>query len=523
MIMKEFLTQRRKGAKTQGINFTKNFAPLRLCAFAFILFAVGLTAFAQETPPAPSAPKSVKIPAVKEITLKNGLKVAIVERKNVPLVSVQLLIKSGAQNEDNEKAGLADMTASLLTKGTTTRTANQIAEEIAFLGGSINSGAGWNSSTVSINVMSDKLDQALAIMSDTVLNPAFKQSEIDLLKSQTLDGLTYNLKQPGFLTNYVASRYSFNEHPAGGTPNSINAITRNDIVDFQKENYEPKNAVLIFTGDISADKANALAQKYFGKWNKQTVNGSAKYPDEGKTSRVIKNQKEAQNTLIKRILVVDLPNSGQASVSYAKSLESGRVGYNKNDVSVNTNYFPSIVLNSVLGGGYSSRLNQEIRIKRGLSYGAGSSFAFRNINSNFGTRTQTKNESAAQVVELVLEEVKKLEDGKIIDTELGPRKLVLTGTFGRNLETNGGLAGAIADLYSFELSPNELNNYMNSVQAISDAQIQKFAGENLSGGDIIIVGDYAKFKDDLKKRFPDMKIDVIEADKLDLNKDNLQK
>ncbi len=531
MIMKEFLTQRRKGAKTQGINFTKNFAPLRLCAFAFILFAVGLTAFAQETPPAPSAPKSVKIPAVKEITLKNGLKVAIVERKNVPLVSVQLLIKSGAQNEDNEKAGLADMTASLLTKGTTTRTANQIAEEIAFLGGSINSGAGWNSSTVSINVMSDKLDQALAIMSDTVLNPAFKQSEIDLLKSQTLDGLTYNLKQPGFLTNYVASRYSFNEHPAGGTPSSINAITREDIVDFQKENYEPNSAVLIFTGDISADKANALAQKYFGKWKNDTVrkeiiqrtDKSPAYPSSANNSS--EKGKPMKPSIAKRFLVVDLPNSGQASVSYAKSLESGRVNYdNKNDnVSVNTNYFPSIVLNSVLGGGYSSRLNQEIRIKRGLSYGAGSSFAFRNINSNFGTRTQTKNESAAQVVELVLEEVKKLEDGKIIDTELGPRKLVLTGTFGRNLETNGGLAGAIADLYSFELSPNELNNYMNSVQAISDAQIQKFAGENLSGGDIIIVGDYAKFKDDLKKRFPDMKIDVIEADKLDLSKDDLQK
>ncbi len=165
--------------------------------------------FAQEKPPEPSAPKSVKIPAVKEVTLKNGLKVAVVERKNVPLVSVQLLIKSGAASEEADKAGLADMTASLLTKGTKTRTANQIAEEIAFLGGAINSGAGWSSSTVSLNVMSDKLDQALAIMSDTVLNPEFKQNEIDLLKSQTLDGLTYNLKQPGFLANYVASKYSF--------------------------------------------------------------------------------------------------------------------------------------------------------------------------------------------------------------------------------------------------------------------------------------------------------------------------
>jgi zinc protease len=488
-----------------------------LCA----VFVLGGLLFAQETMPEPSAPRSVKIPAVKEITLKNGLKVAIVERKNVPLVSVQLLIKSGAQNEDNEKAGLADMTASLLTKGTKTRTANQIAEEIAFLGGSINSGANWNSSTVSINVMSDKLNQALAIMSDTVLNPAFKPDEIDLLKSQTLDGLTYNLKQPGFLANYVASKYSFNEHPAGGTPHSINAITQDDITDFHKATYDPKNAVLIFTGDISDAQASNLAQKYFGKWENlaelmQTPKNANGMIEKSKEAIPGRKSKETQQSLLKRILVVDLPNSGQAAVTYAKDL--GNVGRTKEDY-----FFPASVLNSVLGGGYSSRLNQEIRIKRGLSYGAGSSFGWRGTKSNFSTRTQTKNESAAQVAELVLEEVKKLEDGKIADTELGPRKLVLTGTFGRNLETTGGLAGAIADLYSFELSPNELNNYMKSVQAISDAQIQKFAGENLSGGDIIIVGDYAKFKDDLSKRFPNMKVEVIEADKLDLSKESLQK
>ena len=185
------------------------------------LCASVVNSFAQEQPPAPSAPKSVSIPAVKEKKLPNGLTVAVVERKNVPLVSVQLLIKSGASSESADKAGLANMTASLLSKGTKTRTATQIAEQMEFLGGDLNTGAGWNNSIVSINIMSDKLDEAMAIMSDVVLNPSFKQEEIDLLKSQTLDGLTYNLKQPGFLANYVAAKYSFNEHPAGGTPESI--------------------------------------------------------------------------------------------------------------------------------------------------------------------------------------------------------------------------------------------------------------------------------------------------------------
>ncbi len=481
--------------------------------WSLAVFCCGLSALtitAQETPPSPSAPKSVKVPAVKSQTLSNELQVVVVERKNVPLVTVQLLVKAGAETESSAKAGLANMTASLLTKGTTTRTATQIAEQMEFLGGSINTGAGWNNSSVTINVMADKIDQAMAIMADTVLNPAFKQDEIDLLKSQTLDGLNFNLKQPGFLASYVASAYSFNEHPAGGTPESINVIKRNNIVDFHKDYFQPQNSILIFTGDITGDKANKLAEQYFGNWKKpDDSSGSGSGSGSGSFS--------TSKAIVKRILVVDLPNSGQAAVSYAKKLNLANSGR------TSKNYYPASVLNSLLGGGYSSRLNQEIRIKRGLSYGAGSSFAWRSLDSNFGTRTQTKNESAAEVAELVVDEIKKLAVSKIEDSELNPRKMVLIGTFGRNLETNGGLAGAIGDLYSFGLSTSELNSYLDNVNAISDAQIQKFAGENLYGGDIIIVGDAKIFMDDLKKRFPDKQIEVIKADELDLSKANLRK
>ena len=464
--------------------------------------------FGQTVEPKPSAPKSVSIPAVKEAKLKNGLQIAVIERKSVPLVTVQLLIKSGAASEDMSKAGLADMTASLLTKGTATRSATDIAQQIEFLGGTINTGAGWNNSVAVVNVMSDKLDKAMEIMSDAVLNPSFKQDEIDLLKSQTLDGLTYNLTQPSFLANYVAAKYSFNEHPAGGTPASISSITREDIVNFHKNYYAPNDAILIFTGNITSAEAQKISEKYFGKWissaNRKITVGES-------NGGTIAREKET----VKRILVVDLPNSGQASVTYATDLEI--VSRSSKD------YYPANVLNSVLGGGYSSRLNQEIRIKRGLSYGAGSGFAWRSSSSNFSTRTQTKNESAAEVAELVIAEINKLSEGAIADTELGPRKLVLTGGFGRNLETTGGLAGALADLYSFGISSAELNAYMKSVEAVSDAQIKTFAGTNLKGGDIIIVGDYAKFKDDLTKRFPAMTVQVVSAANLDISKDNLQK
>lgn len=470
-----------------------------------LILSVGV--FGQIVEPKPSAPKSVSIPAVKEAKLPNGLQIAVVERQSVPLITVQLLIKSGAASEDMSKAGLADMTASLLTKGTATRSATDIAQQIEFLGGTINTGAGWNNSVAVVNVMSDKLDKALEIMSDAVLNPSFKDEEIDLLKSQTQDGLAYNLTQPSFLANFVAAKYSFNEHPAGGTPASIASITREDIVNFHKNYYAPNNAILIFTGNITAADAQKISEKYFGKW-------SGKYQGKGLGNGTGTNSPESKNT-VNRILVVDLPNSGQASVTYAKDLDKTN--------RTSADYYPANVLNSVLGGGYSSRLNQEIRIKRGLSYGAGSGFAWRSGSSNFSTRTQTKNESAAEVAELVIAEINKLSDGAIPDTELGPRKLVLTGGFGRNLETTGGLAGALSDLYSFGISSAELNAYMKSVEAVSDAQIKTFAGANLKGGDIIVVGDYAKFKADLAKRFPGMNVQVVEAANLDISKNSLQK
>ena len=222
--------------------------------------------------------------------------------------------------------------------------------------------------------------------------------------------------------------------------------------------------------------------------------------------------------------MIDLPKSGQTAVTYARKVDKGRTDCSISiPCKVIPEYFPAVVLNSVLGGGYSSRLNYEIRIKRGLSYGAGSSFGWRWIDSNFNTRTQTKNDSAAEVAELVLDELKKLASTNIANDELVPRKSVLTGGFGRNLETTGGLANALGDLYAFDIPTSELNKYVSSVNAVTDAQIKEFAAQNLLGGDIIIVGDYSIFKDDLAKRFPGMKVDVIKADDLDLSKDNLRK
>ena len=361
-------------------------SPSLLVFLALFLFASVGNLSAQEPKPGPA--RTAQIPAVKETKLKNGLTVAVVEKRNVPLVTVQLLVRSGANAEGMEKAGLADITAAMLTKGTKTRTAEQIAEQIEFLGGSIFSGAGWNNSSVSVSVTKDKLDKALDILADVVLNPTFPQDELDLLKTQYLDGLTYSLTQPGFLGNYVASKYSYEEHPAGGTPQSIETMSREAVMSFYDREFRPEIATLIFAGDIAPKQASDFAEKLFGNWTRPELESK---PGVGAG---FSPEKEKEKELVGHLLVIDLPNSGQASVTYHKRID--RIGRS------NDNYYPASVMNSVLGGGYSSRLNQEIRIKRGLSYGAGSSFAWRSWKTNFGTRTQTKNESAAEVAEVLV-------------------------------------------------------------------------------------------------------------------------
>lgn len=494
-------TQRRKGflgmSRLKTIVSSVSFLSLCLCVSVANLLA---------QIPEPGPAKSVNIPAVKETRLKNGLTVAVVEKKGVPIVTVQLLVKAGASSEGMEKAGLANLTASMLTKGTKTRTAVQIAEEMEFLGGSIFSSAGWQNSSVGMSVTTDKFAQAMAILGDVALNPSFAESELELEKSQTLDELKYNLTQAGFLANYLASSYSFKEHPTGGTPTSIGSMTRGDVAGFYDRNYFPERSVLIFVGEISNSDAVAAAEKYFGKWTMSRGEGTGAGNGSGGTT---------VTRIVGRLLVIDMPDSGQAAVNYFKPV----LGIGRND----KEYYPASVLNSLLGGGYSSRLNQEIRIKRGLSYGAGSNFGWRGWKTNFSARTQTKNESAAEVADLIVAELKRLADTDPTDAELGPRKSVLAGGFGRNLETTQGLAGALADLYSFGIPTTELNAFVANVNAVPNASIKTFASRNFVNGDLVIVGDYAKFKDDLAKRFPGMTVDVIKADELDITKPNLRK
>jgi len=501
----EFLPQRRAGAKF----FLFSFAPLRLWG-VMVLFAALLCCGVQAqtpqaTPPPPAPPRSVAFPKPAEETLPNGLRVIVVERHETPLISAQLLIKNGGEVDPPELAGLADMTANLLTKGTQTREATKIAEEIESLGGSLDSGARWDASFANVSVMSSKISQAMEILADVVRHPTFKSEEVERLRQQNLDSVTLALGEPSQIARFVAARVVFGDspygHPLNGTAESLTRITGADITKMHSRYYRADNAILIIGGDITAGEGLALATKYFGDWPRPSTPLPA-----------MDAEKDVGAARTGRIVVVDKPDAGQAAVFLARS------GINRKD----PDYFRGIVSNSVLSG-YSGRLNQEIRIKRGLSYGAFSTLDARRDVGPFVASAQTKNESGAQVADLLLSEISRLSSAPPIDVELTPRKAVLIGNFSRNLETASGLVGQIGSLALYGMGLDQINGYISSVQSISTADIQKFAGSHLDPktANIIIVGNAKAFLPALQKKYSN--VEVIPIGDLDLNTALLRK
>lgn len=485
-------------------DFANPVLPLVLLAACSFFPAVVTGQTPQATPPPPATPRSVQFPKPVEKTLANGLRVIVIQRAGTPLVTAQLVIKNGAEVDPPELAGLGNMLADLITKGTETRSATQIAEAIEALGGSLYSSARWDSTRVGVDVMSSKTGPAVEILADVVRRPTFKAEEIERLRQQTLDDLIVELGEPGSIARYVAARVIFGDapygQPLGGTPESLIRIDRNDFLKYHQRWYRPDNAILVMGGDIKASNAFALAQQFFGDW-KQPAEPLPALP----TPKPVVSAQP-------RVVVVDKPDAGQAAVLVA------RAGIERNS----PDYFRGLVANSVLSG-YSGRLNQEIRIKRGLSYGAGSLLDTRRNVGPFVASAQTKNQSALQVAELLLEEVNRLATGPVPDIELTPRKAVVVGNFARNLETAAGLVSQVATLAVYGISFDEINNYISNVQKVAAADVQQFAGSRLDAKStsIVIVGNAADFLPELRKKYS--QVEVIPVAALDLNTALLRK
>lgn len=445
--------------------------------------------------PAPGPAVSPVIPKATETKLANGLRVIVVEKRDLPIVTATVVAPAGGARDPEGKAGTASLAADLLTKGTATRSAEQIAQQVESLGGSIGAGADWDAAFATVTVKADQVDPALAILADVARNPAFAQAEIDRARKQSIDGVTVQLKDPGALSGIVANRVVFGTAPYGnllsGTPGSLPKVSRTDIVNAYGDAWQPDQAALVIVGDIARKDAVAQVQRLFGDWKAET--------------RVTATT--LHGPVKPRVIVVDLPGAGQAGVVIA------RPGIARAD----KDFYAAQVANATLGVGFTSRLNREIRIKRGLAYGAGSSVDARRAPGIVTASTQTKNPSAPEVVSLIAAEMKKLGEAPVPAAELDSRKAVLVGSFGRRIERTDGIAGALVDYVADGVPLDTLSTYIPAIQGVDPAAVQAAAKKVLDPGNasIVVVGDAKQFVDELRKTHPNL--EVIPATSLNLD------
>ncbi|CAN7464386.1 pitrilysin family protein [Phenylobacterium sp. LjRoot225] len=457
----------------------------------------------RQPPPPLGAPVQPVLPTPAERTLANGLRVIVARSSDLPLVTVDLTVKTGAWADPPGLAGAAGMTAGMLTEGTMTRSAQEIARQVEALGANLGAGASLEASSVTLNVMPDKLDAALPIMADVARNPAFKPEELERQRQLALDSLQVAYQEPGEIASYASGPVVFAGTPFGhvavGTPDSIARLKPADLAAIHNTWFRPDNAVLVLTGDITADQGFALAEQTFGDWAKPAT---PLPPAPVITPR-----------LAPRTIAIDLPGTGQASVNVVKP------GIARADPA----YYTGLVANTVLGGGYSARLNGEIRVKRGLSYGASSRLSANRTTGLFRASAQTKNESAPQVLSLIDEQMKSLAAAPPTAAELAARKSVLVGSFGRELATTGGLADILGNFALYGVPLDEVTRYTAKVEAVGATDVQGFAGKMFdpANASVVVVGDAKSFVGPLKAARPNL--EVIPASELDLDSPTLRK
>lgn len=455
---------------------------------------------AKATPPAPKPIEDVRFPAFQQKTLPNGLRVVVIEHHEQPAVTLRLVLDAGKSFEPAGKAGLAGATAALLNQGTESHSAQQIAEAIDFIGGSLGASSSIESGFATAQVTSDQIDRGLELLADIILRPTFPDEEIERWRRQALSGLQISQEDPSYLASAALARRIYGDYPYGrpgeGTPESLRSLTREDLVAYHKRYWVPNEAILAVVGDVKAADAFARVEGHFGGWKKGE---EAKLPP----FEVPKRTKP-------EIIVIDKPDAVQTEIRI------GQVAIPYRD----PDYFKAQVYNAVLGANSSARLFNEIRNKRGLSYGAGSAFREATNPGWFQASTFSKTESTVEALKVALEVIRSLEQTPVPDLELTAAKRYITGSFPLEIETPNGIATRVLEAMQFGLGKEFLETYNEKIQAVTAADVKSFAEARIHPETVVIVlaGNASAFSESLKKEVGEFQtisyreVDLLAAD-----------
>ena len=406
----------------------------------------------------------------------NGMTVLFLEQHFLPTVEIHALVKVGSAQDPPDKAGLANLTASLLDEGTQTRTSRQIAEQIDFVGGSLAAHAAEDFTTASARVLKKDADLGFALLADVLQHPAFHKQEFERVRTQILGEILSDDDDPGNVAMKAFHQLIFHGHPyswpAHGSEDTLNKITVADVQQFHAREYVPNQTILVIVGDLTQEQAATLVQTHFGSWKKGTP-----------SPYQIKKPTPIDRKMV-QLIEKDLTQS---------TIVLGHTGISR----TNPDYYAVTVMNYILGaGGFSSRLMDSIRDKQGLAYGIMSQFDSRLLPGAFFISLQTRTEVTNQAITGVLTEIKGIRDAPVTDQELNEAKSFIVGSFPLRVDSSAKLANVLAQVEFYNLGLDYFTSYPKAIEKVTKDEVLRVAKQYLDPQHyaLVVVGSIAKAK-----------------------------
>lgn len=403
---------------------------------------------------------------VKRKALPNGLTVLQVERHELPLVMVTLLVRAGSFDEPGDKAGLAWLTGKALTDGTERRTASQISEETEFMGAKLGASVGRDYTLLTLSVLKKDMRKGFDLLSDVLLHPTFPDGEVERERELIKGSLRQDEEDPEFLAGRAFWNGVYDGHPYGrlvrGSPETLDRVNREDVVRFYSEYFRPNNSILSVVGDISPGELDGLIAEFLSGWQEGPVPERRAYPLEAPVKKVVAIDKDVT----------------QASIIV------GHLGVRRD----NPDFYPLLVMNYILGGGgFSSRLMESIRENMGLAYSVHSSFSSSREPGVFEVVVQTKNASAKTVIEEIVRQMSRMRQQEVSEQELGDAKAYLVGSFPLRLDTMRAVANFLAAVEYHGLGPDFADRFPEYINAVTREDLQRVADKYLHPEEYVLV------------------------------------
>ena len=440
--------------------------------------------------PRPAAPRLYRFPRFTEEVLPSGLRLVVAPVEKLPLVTVLVIIDAGSTFDPAGKEGLAALTAAALLEGTPEFDGAQLTERFEQLGTGVESGADWDSAFVKLTVLADHLEEATKLLGDALATPAFPDREIERLKAERLAEILQLETEPRGLADEKFSEFLYSGEsryakPDGGSAESVTTLSRTDVQKFFRNHYKAGTSTVVFAGAVNQSASRALVATAFSKWLTGASSGRPLVATPRSTGRIV-------NIVGK----TDAPQS---------ELRVGHVGLPRRT----PDFFPTLVMNAVLGGLFGSRINMNLREEHGYTYGASSYYDWRRGPGPFVVSTAVQSEVTAPALKEIFGEIERIRVDRITEEELSLARDYLDGVFPIRYETTTAIASALANLVIYELSPDYYDSYRERVREVTTDDVLQAAKKHLHPEQLqtVIVGDAAAIKDSVSAlRFGDVQL-----------------